>query len=509
MALVQALLLMTIWYESPDDEKDTWHWIGIAVSRAQNIGLHRNPARSNKLDVKKQRLRKRIWWSCVIRDRLISLGMRRPTHTKAEDSEVPMLTVDDFEIEALPAEITCISTECVLARDVNKQRALAQMVIESARLCLCIGHILSAQYSVGHPGIETEGEEGMVVTTATLLPRKLDPATSEVKICHDELQTWLARLPEVAQLDLPEAHSVGRSDAPIVLNRAMLHLVYYTALSALHRPQTLPNIVDAGAAGASAGEIIEMSQENVRLAAAGITTIAHNLLELDFARFLPTTGVTTLQPAIIVHLGDMKAASRETRRKALQGFCHCLQVMNQLRQSFASADFTVAVFDSAIRKADILLPEESGEDSQVVATSTDDLLEAGLRLKLISPIVEPRTTFTPPPEATQSAQDMGRAMSDNDVTKRLQTYLASTPPDSAHMVSKDDLWNPIQGRAVVDFDRDFDSLVNLNDFNDAFTFDDGGFTSMQGESSGLLFDMDWMTPFREGGGSRAETVDMG
>jgi hypothetical protein len=43
LILIQALLLMIYWYETPDDQKDTWHWMGMAISLAYTIGLHRNP----------------------------------------------------------------------------------------------------------------------------------------------------------------------------------------------------------------------------------------------------------------------------------------------------------------------------------------------------------------------------------------------------------------------------------------------------------------------------------
>lgn len=138
---------MTYWYETPDDQKDTWHWMGVAISLAHTIGLHRNPENSD-MEPRKKKLWKRIWWSCFMRDRLIALGMRRPTRVKDEDYDVPMLVEDDFEIAALPEHITVVPRECTLARDVGAQRELAQMCIAKAKLCLCISHVLSAQYSV-------------------------------------------------------------------------------------------------------------------------------------------------------------------------------------------------------------------------------------------------------------------------------------------------------------------------------------------------------------------------
>lgn len=95
---------MTYWCETPDDQKDTWHWMGMGILLAHTMGLHRNPEKSN-MDPKKQKLWKRIWWSCFMRNRLVSLGMRRPTRIKDDDYDVSILTFEDFEIQVLDPRI--------------------------------------------------------------------------------------------------------------------------------------------------------------------------------------------------------------------------------------------------------------------------------------------------------------------------------------------------------------------------------------------------------------------
>jgi len=284
VSLVQALLLLTYYYETPDDQKDTWHWMGVATSVAHTIGLHRNPERSN-MDGKRTKLWKRIWWSTYMRDRLIALGMRRPTRIKTEDYDVPMMTLDDFEIMAIPDSITCISPDCTIARDVEKQKELAIMCIEKAKLCLCISHVLSKQYCV------LNNNQGLVNdrTTMMLLPKKLGPNKCEVVACDTELHKWFDELPEAAK-----HRETLTGDAAIDLNRSLLHMVFYTTLSALHRPQVLPSppTTDEVAAASSAVELLELSRRNVRRAAKAITSIAQALDGAGLVKFLPTTGVT-------------------------------------------------------------------------------------------------------------------------------------------------------------------------------------------------------------------------
>lgn len=443
MSLVQALLLLTYYYETPDDQKDTWHWMGVATSVAHTIGLHRNPDNTN-LDSKRVKLWKRIWWSTYMRDRLIALGMRRPTRIKSEDFDVPMLTLDDFEIDPIPDSITCIPADCKVARDVNVQRQLAIMCIEKARLCLCISHVLSKQYCVlnNNHGLQNDR------TTMMLLPKKLDPATSEVKACDEELQKWVNELPEDAKYtDKPSG------EAAIDLARSLLHMVFFTTLSALHRPQVLPNS-QGGPASASSkpdveSDILDASRRNVRRAASAITSIAQRLDAGGLVKYLPTTGVTVLLPAIIIHLLDIKAPEEETRRSSLRGFCQCMAVMGKLRDLYAAADYSVAFLEAAIRKAGIHVAPTSMQPSSMQTTpmlksnpvtSVEDLVDAGRRLDMASnATTQQRSTLTPPPDAGTTYMAILEKMpghetnvTDDEVARRLETFLASTPPDSDH-----------------------------------------------------------------------------
>ncbi|KAF2145775.1 uncharacterized protein K452DRAFT_265099 [Aplosporella prunicola CBS 121167] len=458
VSLVQALLLLTYYYETPDDQKDTWHWMGVATSVAHTIGLHRNPDKSN-MDSKRTKLWKRIWWSTYMRDRLIALGMRRPTRIKNEDYDVPMLTLDDFDIAALPESVTCIPADCIVARDTETQRKLALMCIQKAKLCLCISHVLSKQYCV------LNNNQGLLNdrTTMMLLPKKLDPQKCEVKACDEELQRWQDGLPDEVKYE--EASSGNPS---IDLHKALLHMIFYTTLSALHRPQVLPSGPGPAPAGSDGTEVLDVSRRNVRRAATAITGIAQKLDTLDLVRYLPTTGVTVLLPAIIIHLLDIKAPDESTRRTSLRGFCQCMQVMGKLRDLYAAADYSTAFLEAAIRKAGINIapvppppappaaatPQTTTTLSGVagkpgaphLATTVDDLVNAGRRMDTAAASSTTTTTLpagytiTPPPDnladAPAAAGPAGaKNTPDDEVARRLETFLASTPPASDHHAS--------------------------------------------------------------------------
>ncbi|KAL6700013.1 transcription factor CTF1 [Trichoderma pleuroticola] len=377
LILVQGLLLMTYWYETPDDQKDTWHWMGVAISLAHTIGLHRNPEVTS-MAVPTQKLWKRIWWSCFMRDRLIALGMRRPTRIKDEDFDVPMLVESDFELVVLPDNVTIIPPECTLMRDVEMQRELAVMCIAKAKLCICISHMLKAQYSVLIR--DNMKPENTTNSTMMLFPNKKLDNLDNIKVVDGELQEWAASLPACCQYRMLVPADTKNGRSTIVVQRMLLHMVYHTTISALHRPQFLPS--SPMQAPTASRQVQEMSRHKVKDAATHITDMATELHHLRLERYLPTTGVTVILPAMIIHLLEMKNPMPDARSRATRGFRQCMRVMEKLREIYAAADYATGFLDAALRKAAI-------DINATVEPST---------LAMMKEVPPEFGTHTPPPE---------------------------------------------------------------------------------------------------------------
>ncbi|KAL2827645.1 fungal-specific transcription factor domain-containing protein [Aspergillus pseudoustus] len=474
ISLVQSLLLMTYWYETPDDQKDTWHWMGVSLSLAHTIGLHRDPANS-RMDVRRQRMWKRIWWSTYTRDRLIALGMRRPMRVKDDDCDVPMLTLDDFEFHPFSPEIVNMVGDSEILQSVSHQRELASMFIEKAKLCLCVSHVLSAQYSV-----LSHKFGGTMETTMMLVPKKSAAETFEVRRCDQELEDWLAHLPTEIQYS-PSAPKTKLSEANEVLHshRALLKMVYLTTSSALHRPQVLPAVpfpsMDT--------ELQDISRNKVRFAAIEITNIAQDLHSLDLTRYFPTTGVTVLLPAVIIHLLDIKSSDPNVRMTSLQRFYQCMRILQRLREIYASADFATSFLEAAIRKAGIQLTVPP-QELQNRATNNNKATSRA-------------SALTPPPDSlAQKIPDLTyppKVDSTTRPTALLQLdeahAFASTPPpsDGSDNGSTNNI-NPNYHRdafAIPNIDDPELSLSQLmdlandaevtqNDFDALINFDDAG-----------------------------------
>ncbi|KAG6006251.1 Cutinase transcription factor 1 beta [Claviceps maximensis] len=366
LILVQSLMQMTYWYETPDDQKDTWHWMGVAISLAHTIGLHRNPG-TTTMSTSKQRLWKRIWWSCFMRDRLVALGMRRPTRIKDEDFDVPMLLESDFDIQHLQEGISVVPAECTLIRDVNMQRELAIMCISKAKLCLCISQMLKTQYSVLIR--DKMKPENTTNSTMMLFPNKKMDNADSVNSVDLELSAWAASLPNVCQYRPLSTMDVKDGRSTLAVQRTILHMVYHTTISALHRPQFLPS--SPTQRPITCREVQEMSRLRVRDAAAQITRMATELHHLRLEKYLPTTGVTVILPAMIIHLLEMKSPSLQAREQATRGFRHCMRVMEKLREIYAAADYATGFLDAALRKAAIDI--NASIDQQTASAMKQDL----------------------------------------------------------------------------------------------------------------------------------------
>lgn len=254
-----------------------------------------------------------------MRDRLVALGMRRPTRIKCEDCDVPMLTLDDFSIDIAPLDSEEGEGEDSMfwnyeerqrkEKEARRQRELAIMCIEKAKLCVCISLVLSAQYSVLNTNQGSLAADGSTRTTMMLLPKKLDPECCQVARCDAELAKWIGELPEEACYVLSRGNELV--DDVLTLHRNLLHMVYWyvgfvlfeditdyfscsTTVSALHRPQVLPSNPTPWPTKTEVAELQEVSRRKVRQAASEITRMAEELIELDLVKFLPTTGWVNL-----------------------------------------------------------------------------------------------------------------------------------------------------------------------------------------------------------------------
>ncbi|KAB8220870.1 fungal-specific transcription factor domain-containing protein [Aspergillus novoparasiticus] len=96
IATLQAVYLLSFWWGSPMEQKDMWHWTGVACNRAQSLGLHQRKTYVG-LSERNRKLWRRIWWTIYIHDISVTVMLGRTPHINDAYCSVEMLDEDDFE----------------------------------------------------------------------------------------------------------------------------------------------------------------------------------------------------------------------------------------------------------------------------------------------------------------------------------------------------------------------------------------------------------------------------
>lgn len=350
VAILQALLLMTYWYEKPEDEKETWHWTGIALSQAQIQGIHRNPDGFN-ITPEMKSLRKRIWWSLFVRDRLLALGIRRPARVRSGDFDVPMLTLEDCEMASFDDSLLSYLGPLPVATDASAKRSIYLCFIELAKLCVHIGDILFTQYSIlSNPTFGAEENVAMMV-----IPRKSVEQMQEMEKADFHLEDWLQNLDPACQYKIGKSQDErDRNGSYMILrlHQAMLYMIYLTTTAVLHRPRALQS--DPGPGDNRVN--MRLSRRKVTHAAASITEVVRDLYQENQLRFASTSTVPALISSTLIHLVDIRSSRDEARYISIGRFYQCWQALQYLRDMYASAEHATWFLEAVIQKSKVNIP---------------------------------------------------------------------------------------------------------------------------------------------------------
>ena len=443
---------MTYWYETPTDQKDAWHWIGVALSFAFNSGLHHSAAPINA-DPKKRRLRKRLWWCCYMRDRLLAMSMRKTPRIRSEDYDIHMLVLEDFNIQPSSPVLKNMIGDFVSTTTMNTRRTLAALCIEQTKLCICIGRVLSLQYLESNEALRSTDDSVMM-----LRPRVSCCAAELAKVieCDQQLVEWYDGLPADCHHEIRGQDSAvenhGRDD--LLIHRILLRMLYSTTVCALHRPQIRSNM----ATDPMAKSIHRVSCQYVKGAASDIARLAQELDDRQLSGFLPPVGVTVLVPAMVVHLLETRSGDENVRKTGWSRFDQCQKVLQRLRESYPSADVAFARLQLASAKVSPVT--RRGTQQERVHSSNG----------IIS--VRDVTGIDLGPYRNQDVQVSRQGANDADEHSSRQQHqptqtLAQAPTEAADVLTASHAGLP-------DYTDDvFDALVDFDAWPGLFTADDG------------------------------------
>jgi hypothetical protein len=99
-AVIQSAVMLAFFYIDLEDLDGTWIWMGIAISLAHTIGIHRdsnfNTIPRSPFSAAQQALWKRMWWCIYYREAFSALGFGRPMRLNLDDSDLAVPTVNEI-----------------------------------------------------------------------------------------------------------------------------------------------------------------------------------------------------------------------------------------------------------------------------------------------------------------------------------------------------------------------------------------------------------------------------
>ncbi|PWY75552.1 fungal-specific transcription factor domain protein [Aspergillus heteromorphus CBS 117.55] len=305
VTIVQALVLLGWYWEGPEDvTKNVFYWTRVAMVVAQGSGMHRS-VESSQLSKPDKRLWKRIWWTLFTRDRSVAVALGRPIGINTDDSDVGMLTEDDF-----------VEDEVDIAAEYAPDPVHVQFFLQYVKLCEIMGLVLSQQYSVASKA------------------RRMNA----MDLTHSDmaLADWLQNCPKEVCWQRQRHHFWA----------ALLHANYYTTLCLLHRAHMPP-----ASSVPSSYRVEEMAYPSRTIAfqAAGmITSIVENLHNHREIRYTPAFIVYSLFSALIMHVYQMRSSVPTIVATCQERINICMVALKDVSKVWLVAKMVHTLFESIL-----------------------------------------------------------------------------------------------------------------------------------------------------------------
>ncbi|MCJ1484092.1 Transcriptional activator of fatty acid utilization [Schaereria dolodes] len=308
VAIVQALVLMGWYWEGPEDvTKNVFYYSRVATIVAQGSGMHRS-VEGSQLSRPDKRLLKRIWWTLFTRDRSVAVALGRPMHINTDDSDVEMVSEDDF-----------VEDDTDGRAEYPPDPVHINFFLQYVRLCEVMGLVLSQQYSV-----------------ASKARRQ-----NAIDLTHSDmaLADWLQNCPKDLLWEKSRHHFWS----------AILHANYYTTLCLLHRAHMPPATAQShGNLNGYPNDAAYPSRNIAFQAAAMITSIIENLQAHDELRLTPAFIVYSLFSALIMHVYQMRSSIASVVSLTQERMQICMNALKEVSKVWLVAKMVHTLFESIL-----------------------------------------------------------------------------------------------------------------------------------------------------------------
>ncbi|CAK7205209.1 hypothetical protein SEUCBS139899_007975 [Sporothrix eucalyptigena] len=328
-AIAQAALLLSFW--SPSTNSGTKNpntaWLCTAIQQAK-LAEANHYAQLLPFEARRANTLKRLWWCCIIRDRVMGLGVRRSIQ----------ITRAHFDLEANPP-LTRADLEDEIERsrvyNPGTKSCLIEILVHMVELCVVLTDILTLVF----PADDTPGWGRQMA----------DSDAGRIRQCKIELRRWYKdvalKFPMFgggssgSNSGSPGSNSGGGGGGvnrmanggrefyhdSVILYTNLMYMYYHSSRVALCHHEVLHIAVANAAPGfANSGNnnkavpVIYENRYELQDAASGVTECLKELIQLRLARWLPISAVACTALPLFLHILDVKLSTSATNAASTQ-----------------------------------------------------------------------------------------------------------------------------------------------------------------------------------------------
>ncbi|CAK7204834.1 hypothetical protein SEUCBS139899_007596 [Sporothrix eucalyptigena] len=260
-------------------------------------------------DTRHTNVLKRLWWSCLIRDRLLSLGVRRTLQIPRAQFDVdrhPPLNTADLADEIAYSRVYNLETK----------KHLVAVVVHIAELCVVLTDVLAMAYPADWPVWDRQ---------------KLERDMGQVQLCRAALNHWsesVSQRQSLYGLNSPVTVNSGNHylHDSIVLYTHLMHIYYHSGRIALCHYETLNMILYSSIQGPTIANLnislgnlsvgpgqdasaIQKNRNDLQDAASEVAESLKELVRRRLARWLPISAVPMTALPLFLQTVDVKLSS--------------------------------------------------------------------------------------------------------------------------------------------------------------------------------------------------------
>lgn len=282
-SVAQGALLLT-YYTTNTDPNMNSQWLSIAIQNARVVNsqlYHRDHSISNT----ERRNKKRLWWSCILRDRIMPLGVRRAVLISNEHFDFNQkFTEEDLEHEIGFSRVY----------DSETQRQIVKTIVAQCELAVVLTGVLSTCYPM-------DGSHSL----GRFASPDLKNTKGRIQQNRSNLLDWFTGF----SLQAPLHRETKMLHVSVTLYTNLLYIYYHSARLALCQYEILLLESSLESPESDHTQSLDHAKSEMRSATSATTGIVKTLIRLEAAQYLPISAVAyTALPLILTAL-DLKMSS--------------------------------------------------------------------------------------------------------------------------------------------------------------------------------------------------------